>query len=70
MEASGSVLRGNFTGLAKGNEPDTAEWCDRRLLARIHHLTVATLRKQVEPVTAAQLCAGCCAGSTWLRSRS
>ena len=26
----------------------------RRLLARIHQLTVATLRKQVEPVTAAQ----------------
>src|ERR1039458_9083215 len=54
MEASGSVLRGNFTGLAKGSEPGTVEWCDRRLLARIHHLTVATLRKQVEPVTAAQ----------------
>ncbi len=54
MEAAGSVLRGNFTGLAKGNEPNTAEWCDRRLLARIHRLTVATLRKQVEPVTAAQ----------------
>jgi len=54
MEAAGSILRGNFTGLAKGSEPNTAEWCDRRLLARIHHLTVATLRKQVEPVTAAQ----------------
>ncbi len=54
MEASGSVLRGNFTGQAPGNEPGTVEWCDRRLLARIHHLTVATLRKQVEPVTAAQ----------------
>jgi ATP-dependent helicase Lhr and Lhr-like helicase len=54
MEAAGSVLRGNFTGSAKGNEPDTTEWCDRRLLARIHHLTVATLRKQIEPVTAAQ----------------
>jgi ATP-dependent helicase Lhr and Lhr-like helicase len=54
MEAGGSILRGNFTGTAKGNEPDTAEWCDRRLLARIHHLTIATLRKQVEPVTAAQ----------------
>ena len=54
MEASGSALRGNFTGHAAGTEPDTAEWCDRRLLARIHHLTVATLRKQVEPVTAAQ----------------
>ena len=54
MEAAGSILRGNFTGTARGNSPDTAEWCDRRLLARIHHLTVATLRKQVEPVTAAQ----------------
>jgi ATP-dependent Lhr-like helicase len=54
MEAAGSILRGNFTGTAKGNEPATAEWCDRRLLARIHRLTVATLRKQVEPVTAAQ----------------
>jgi ATP-dependent Lhr-like helicase len=54
MEASGSILRGNFSGQAQGNEPGTAEWCDRRLLARIHHLTVATLRKQVEPVTAAQ----------------
>jgi ATP-dependent Lhr-like helicase len=54
MEASGSTLRGNFTGQAAGSEPETTEWCDRRLLARIHHLTVATLRKQVEPVTAAQ----------------
>jgi ATP-dependent Lhr-like helicase len=50
MEASGSVLRGKFT------DPKVAEteWCDRRLLARIHRLTVATLRKQIEPVTAAQ----------------
>jgi len=30
------------------------EWCERRLLARIHRLTVATLRKQIAPVTAAQ----------------
>ncbi|MGC2473826.1 MAG: DEAD/DEAH box helicase [Candidatus Sulfotelmatobacter sp.] len=30
------------------------EWCDRRLLARIHRLTVGMLRKQIEPVTAAQ----------------
>jgi ATP-dependent Lhr-like helicase len=29
------------------------EWCERRLLARIHRLTVATLRKQIEPMTAA-----------------
>ncbi|MGA9899007.1 MAG: DEAD/DEAH box helicase [Terriglobales bacterium] len=50
MEASGAILRGNFTG---GHSEHT-EWCERRLLARIHRLTVATLRKQIEPVTAAQ----------------
>jgi len=50
MEASGSVLRGKFTD---PKVPET-EWCDRRLLARIHRLTVATLRKQIEPVSAAQ----------------
>ncbi len=30
------------------------EWCERGLLARIHRLTVGMLRKQIEPVTAAQ----------------
>ena len=49
MEASGSILRGKFTGTT-----DQTEWCERRLLARIHRLTVATLRRQIEPVTAAQ----------------
>ena len=58
MEASGTVLRGNFTGSAARagapapHEPET-EWCERRLLARIHRLTVGMLRKQIEPVTAA-----------------
>jgi ATP-dependent Lhr-like helicase len=50
MEASGAILRGNFTG----GHSEHVEWCERRLLARIHRLTVATLRKQIEPVTAAQ----------------
>jgi len=50
LEASGSVLRGQFTG-ASGNE---IEWCDRRLLARIHRLTLGALRKEIQPVTAAQ----------------
>ncbi|MGA9308084.1 MAG: DEAD/DEAH box helicase [Candidatus Sulfotelmatobacter sp.] len=59
MEASGTVLRGSFSGAAQRagapapHEPEI-EWCERRLLARIHRLTVATLRKQIEPVTAAQ----------------
>jgi ATP-dependent Lhr-like helicase len=35
-------------------QADKTEWCERRLLARIHRLTVGTLRKQIEPVTAAQ----------------
>ncbi len=50
LEASGAILRGKFTdpGIRE------TEWCDRRLLARIHRLTVATLRKQIEPATAAQ----------------
>jgi len=59
MEASGAILRGKFrptdsrTGVSAPHEPET-EWCERRLLARIHRLTVATLRKQIELVKAAQ----------------
>ena len=60
MEASGTVLRGNFTGAAgtRAGAPapheEETEWCERRLLARIHRLTLGTLRKQIEPVTPAQ----------------
>jgi ATP-dependent Lhr-like helicase len=49
MEASGAVLRGNFTGSS-----GETEWCERRLLARIHRFTLGTLRKQIQPTTAAQ----------------
>ncbi len=48
LEAAGSVLRGKFTGA------EELEWCDRRLLARIHRLTVGRLRREIEPVTSAQ----------------
>jgi ATP-dependent Lhr-like helicase len=51
MEASGTILRGTFR---PGHVPPETEWCERRLLARIHRLTVATLRKQIAPVTASQ----------------
>jgi ATP-dependent Lhr-like helicase len=50
MEAAGSILRGQFTDSSSGE----TEWCDRRLLARIHRLTLGTLRKQIQPVNAAQ----------------
>ena len=49
LETTGAVLRGHFRASA-----GELEWCDRRLLARIHRLTVAALRKQIEPVTSAQ----------------
>jgi ATP-dependent Lhr-like helicase len=48
LEGEGRVLRGQFTGVTP------IEWCDRRLLARIHRLTLGTLRKEIQPVTAAQ----------------
>ena len=57
MEASGAILRGKFTDQgprAGAPAPRELEWCERRLLARIHRLTVATLRKQIEPITPAQ----------------
>ena len=50
---SGEPLRHPKTS-ATSSFPGETEWCERRLLARIHRLTVATLRKQIEPVTSAQ----------------
>jgi DEAD/H associated len=47
LEVEGFVLRGRFT--SEGNDE---EWCDRRLLARIHHYTVRRLRAEIEPVAA------------------
>ncbi len=48
LEHEGFVLRGRFTpGVAD------LEWCERRLLARIHRYTLDRLRKEIEPVTAA-----------------
>ncbi len=52
LEGEGTVLRGRFrTVEGEGLEkPDTLEWCHRRLLARIHRLTVEGLRRQIRPV--------------------
>jgi ATP-dependent helicase Lhr and Lhr-like helicase len=50
LEAIGAVLRGRFTDPAA---IDT-EWCDRRVLARIHRLTLGKLRKEIQPVSAAE----------------
>ena len=44
LEMQGVVLRGRFTGA------EELEWCDRRLLARIHRLTLEGLRRQIAAV--------------------
>jgi ATP-dependent Lhr-like helicase len=56
LEAEGTAMRGNFTSstrasLIHSSSPET-EWCDRRLLARIHRYTVKRLRAEIEPVHA------------------
>ncbi len=52
IEMQGLALRGVFE-LPTAASDHEIEWCDRRLLQRIHRLTLGTLRKQVEPVTPA-----------------
>ena len=53
LEAEGFAMRGQFTGDSMRSEDATREeWCERRLLARIHRYTVKRLRAEIEPVTA------------------
>jgi ATP-dependent Lhr-like helicase len=69
LESEGFVLRGQFTGntlqarregnglpptIQSADDPGTqTEWCERRLLARIHRYTIRTLRAEIEPVSTA-----------------
>jgi ATP-dependent Lhr-like helicase len=47
LETEGFAMRGRFTPGAT-----TEEWCERRLLARIHRYTVNRLRAEIQPVAA------------------
>ena len=47
VESGGFILRGSFTP-----DLDVEEFCDRRLLARIHRYTLERLRKEIAPVSA------------------
>jgi ATP-dependent Lhr-like helicase len=57
LEMTGTILRGVFEGQrapASDDGPDEdVEWCERRLLQRIHKYTLQSLRRQVEAVTPA-----------------
>ena len=48
LESEGFAMRGSFEP-----EQPTVQWCERRLLARINRYTVKRLRKEIEPVSAA-----------------
>ncbi|MEZ4366559.1 MAG: DEAD/DEAH box helicase [Kofleriaceae bacterium] len=69
LEGDGAILRGQFAGgpatpttapAALAAETDgevlaTVQWCNRRILARIHRLTLVRLRREIEPVSPAAL---------------
>jgi ATP-dependent Lhr-like helicase len=57
LESEGTAMKGRFSSarddglLATGDSsPQSVEWCNRRLLARIHRYTVKRLRAEIEPV--------------------
>jgi ATP-dependent Lhr-like helicase len=45
LEAEGVVFRGNFL-----RDLPTPQWCERTILERIHRVTLAHLRREIEPV--------------------
>ena len=58
LEAQGGILRGRWTpretnapDAQTSDEPPEYQWCDRRLLQRIHRLTLAGLRDRIRPVS-------------------
>ena len=54
LETDGIVLRGQFTATRAGvTHSHDVEWCERRLLARIHRTTISRLRREIEPVSVA-----------------
>jgi ATP-dependent Lhr-like helicase len=49
LESEGAILRGAFTPGVR-----IQEWCDRRLLARVHRYTLNRLRAEISPVSPAE----------------
>jgi ATP-dependent Lhr-like helicase len=52
LEGQGVVMRGRFSEASHvdASNPATLEWCERRLLARIHRMTLDGLRRRIQPV--------------------
>ena len=47
LEGIGQIFRGHFR-----HKDGDVEWCNRRILSRIHRATLGKLRREIEPVTA------------------
>jgi ATP-dependent Lhr-like helicase len=52
LEVEGLVLRGRFLGGVPWSVEEP-HWCERSVLARIHRMTLARLRREIEPTSAA-----------------
>ena len=53
LEAEGQILRGRFAADEDESGKKEPQWANRRLLARIHRLTLGRLRREIEPVSSA-----------------
>jgi ATP-dependent Lhr-like helicase len=51
LESEGVVLSGTFQALEA--DDSSRQWCERRLLQRMHRLTIEGLREQIKPVSLA-----------------
>ena len=51
LEVEGYVFRGQFTPDKANRQPAETEWCERRLLQRIHRYTIDAHRKAIKPVS-------------------
>jgi ATP-dependent Lhr-like helicase len=54
LELEGVVLRGRFAAALPWSA-EAPHWCERGVLARIHRMTLGRLRREIEPVSTADL---------------
>ncbi len=56
VEGQGQILQGRFSvPESRVDGAGEIQWCNRRILARIHQLTLGRLRREIEPVSALDL---------------
>ncbi|MCP5357900.1 MAG: DEAD/DEAH box helicase [Pseudomonadales bacterium] len=51
LETEGFVFRGQFSPEQSSPQPQDQEWCERRLLQRIHRYTIESHRQSIQPVS-------------------